>query len=164
MGSGRVRYLLDTSVWVRGYFEPDTIPDQPRRVLASSTETFGLSAISLWEVGKKHQLGKLPLDRDLGTWFRHAITANVDVLALTQEVVADAMRLPEFPNRDPADELIVATARVHRLILLTTDTHLRRYRHAKISYFRPLRPSRSPLASSSTRSRTPRQRADRSFD
>jgi len=133
-----VRYLLDTSVWVRGYFEPDTIPEQSRRILASTTETFGLSAISLWEVGKKHQLGKLALDRSLEEWFRHAIGGNVDVLMLTPEVVATAMRLPDFPTRDPADALIVATARVHRLTLLTTDTRLRRYRHAKISYFRPL--------------------------
>jgi PIN domain nuclease of toxin-antitoxin system len=136
-----VRYLLDTSVWVRGYLEPETIPAQPRRILASATETFGLSAISLWEVGKKHQLGKLPLDRDLEAWFQHAVGGNVDVLALTPEIVAAAMRLPDFPNRDPADELIVATARVHRLTLLTTDTHLRRYRHVKIGYFRPLRTS-----------------------
>jgi PIN domain nuclease of toxin-antitoxin system len=43
-----------------------------------------------------------------------------------------------FPNRDPADELIVATARVHRLTLLTTDTQLRHYRHAQIRYFTPV--------------------------
>jgi PIN domain nuclease of toxin-antitoxin system len=60
-------------------------------------------------------------------------------LGLNPEIVADAMRVPEFPNRDPADEWIVATARVHRLTLLTTDRRLRRYRHAKIGYFRPLR-------------------------
>jgi PIN domain nuclease of toxin-antitoxin system len=44
----------------------------------------------------------------------------------------------QFPSRDPADELIVATARVHRLTLLTTDTQLRRYRHAQIRFFTPL--------------------------
>ena len=43
-----------------------------------------------------------------------------------------------FPNRDPAYELIVATARVHRLTLLTTDTQLKNYRHAQIRYFTPL--------------------------
>jgi PIN domain nuclease of toxin-antitoxin system len=134
-----VRYLLDTSVWLRGYYEPDTVPEEPRRVLASATEQFGLSAISLWEVAKKHQLGKLALDRDLG-WFRHAIGGNLDVLPLTPEIVADAMRLPRFPNRGPADELIVATARVHQLTLFTTDRKLKGYRHAKVHYFRPIRP------------------------
>jgi PIN domain nuclease of toxin-antitoxin system len=132
-----VKYLLDTSVWLRGYFEPDTLPAPARRILAHPTDRFGLSAISLWEVGKKHQVGKLPLDLPLGTWFGHALGSNVQVLAITPEVVANAMTLPAFPNRDPADEVIVATARVHGLTLLTTDLHLRRYRHAKIGYFRP---------------------------
>jgi predicted nucleic acid-binding protein len=57
---------------------------------------------------------------------------------LTPEIIADAMSLPDFPNRDPADELIVATARVHRLTLLTTDMQLKRYRHAQIRHFTPV--------------------------
>ena len=117
------------------------MPEKPRRILASATATFGLSAISLWEVGKKHQLGKLPLDRDLEAWFRRALGGNVEVLPLTPEIVVDAMRLPDFPNRDPADELIVATARIHRLTLLTTDAGLKRYRHARIDHFTPLTPA-----------------------
>ena len=44
----------------------------------------------------------------------------------------------DFPVRDPADELIVATARVHKLTLLTTDTKLKDYRHARIRYFTPV--------------------------
>lgn len=133
-----MRYLLDTGTWLRGYFEPESVPSQHRRILANPRETFGLSAISLWEVGKKHQLGKLDLGRDLAGWFRNAMGGNVDVLPLAPEVVVDAMGLPAFPNRDPADELIVATARVHGLTLITTDRKLRGYRHAQISYFRPL--------------------------
>jgi PIN domain nuclease of toxin-antitoxin system len=53
-------------------------------------------------------------------------------------VVVEAMQLPDFPNQDPGDELIVATARVHKLTLLTTDTKLKGYRHARIQYFKPL--------------------------
>jgi len=74
--------------------------ERHRRILADASETFGLSAISLWEVGKKHQLCKLPLDRDLEAWFHHAIAGNVHVLPLTPEIVAEAMRLPAFPTRD----------------------------------------------------------------
>ena len=81
-----------------------------------------MSAISLWEVAKKHQIGKLRLDRDLAAWFQRAIGGIVEVLPLTPEIIVDAMRLPDFPDRDPVDELIVATARVHRLTLLTTGT------------------------------------------
>jgi PIN domain nuclease of toxin-antitoxin system len=68
-----LKYLLDTSVWLRGYFEPDTVPDRIRRILTGTGSRFGVSAISLWEIGKKHQLGKLPLDRELAAWFQRAI-------------------------------------------------------------------------------------------
>jgi PIN domain nuclease of toxin-antitoxin system len=48
------------------------------------------------------------------------------------------MRLPQVPTRDPADELIVASARLHGLTLITSDTKLKGYRHARIEYFKPL--------------------------
>ena len=131
-------YLLDTSVWFRAASEPETVPDDLRKILDCRAAQFGLSAISLWEVGKKHQIGKLPLRKDLGVWLEEAVSNHINVLPLTPEIVADAMSLPDFPNRDPADELIVATARAHRLTLLTTDTQLKYYSHAQIRYFTPV--------------------------
>ena len=133
-----MRHLLDTGVWLRAVNQPQTIPAGALRLLRTPREMFGLAAISLWEVGKKVQAGKLPLPKDLPAWFADALAPNIELLALTGDVVTDAMRLPEFPNRDPADELIVATARVHKLTLLRTDTKLKDYRHARIHYFTPL--------------------------
>jgi PIN domain nuclease of toxin-antitoxin system len=134
-----VKYLLDTGVWLRAVNQPQSIPAETLQLLEAPKQVFGLAAISLWEVGKKVQIGKLPLPKDLPGWFSDALAPNIELLPLTAEVVAEAMRLPEFPNRDPADELIVATARVYRLSLLTTDTRLRGYRHARIRYFKPIR-------------------------
>jgi PIN domain nuclease of toxin-antitoxin system len=133
-----VKYLLDTGVWLRAVNRPHTIPARTLRLLEAPRETFGLAAISLWEVAKKVQVGKLPLPKDLAGWFTDALAPNVEVLALERDVVIEAMRLPEFPTRDPADELIVASARIHNLTLLTTDTKLKAYRHARVHYFKPL--------------------------
>jgi PIN domain nuclease of toxin-antitoxin system len=58
-------------------------------------------------------------------------------MPLTPEIIADVMSLSDFPNRDPADELILATARVRRLTLLTTDAQLKRYRYAQIRHSTP---------------------------
>ncbi len=130
--------LLDTNVWLFGYIDPEALPEEIRELLGKRDAQFGLSAISLWEVGKKHQVGKLELKRELGAWLKEAVAAHIHLLPLTPEIIADAMSLPDFPTRDPADELIVATARVHRLTLLTSDTKLKNYRHARIHYFTPL--------------------------
>jgi len=52
--------------------------------------------------------------------------------ALDAAVVTLGMRWPESPVHDPTDELIVATARGHWLVPLTTDTELRGYRPAEV--------------------------------
>jgi PIN domain nuclease of toxin-antitoxin system len=140
MGGHEVRFLLDTGVWLRGVNDPGTIQPAVLEVLRTQEEIFGLSAISLWEIGKKVQINKLKLAKDLPAWFSDALAPNISLLPLTAGIVADAMRLPDFPNRDPGDELVVATARVHNLTLLTTDTKLKGYPHARIRYFKPIEP------------------------
>jgi PIN domain nuclease of toxin-antitoxin system len=89
-------------------------------------------------VGKKVQLGKLRLPKDLAGWFSEALAPNIQLLPLTPAIVNEAMHLPDFPNRDPADELIVATARAHKVTLLTTDTKLKNYSRAHVRYFTPI--------------------------
>jgi PIN domain nuclease of toxin-antitoxin system len=130
-------FLLDTGVWLRAVNEKQSIPKAILELLQTK-EIYGVAAISLWEIGKKVQLGKLPLPKDLTGWFSDALAPNIELLGLTADIVTDAMSLPEFPNRDPADELIVATARMNKLTLLTTDTKLKNYPHAQVRYFAPI--------------------------
>lgn len=101
MEGRRVTCLLDTSVWLRGATEPDTIPDKIQRILGTPKEVFALSAISLWEVAKKHQIGKLSLGTELNVWLAGALASQIQVLPLSAEVICDAMSLPDFPTRDP---------------------------------------------------------------
>lgn len=133
-----MNYLLDTSVWLRAALFNGTLPREIRQILGDDGETLGLSIYSLWEAAKKNQKGKLPLPADLAHWLETAVSENIQVLPLTPEIIVESMRLPDFPVNDPGDELIVATARIHRLTLLTTDTKLKNYRHARIHYFKPL--------------------------
>ena len=131
-------YLLDTSVWLRGALYDQTLPEEARRILGDTKAELAVSIYSLWEVAKKHQKGKLPLPMDLAAWFKAAIPQNVRILPLTPEIITESTRLPDFPVKDPGDELILATARIHKLPLLTTDTELKGYRHARIHYFKPI--------------------------
>ena len=133
-----MRYLLDSSVWIRGALEGQTIPRDIQKILGDSSEIIGLSVISLWEAAKKHQKGKLPLPMELSAWLKAALPPHVVLLPLTSDIIVESTRLPEFPVNDPADELVVATARIHRLMLLTTDAKLKDYRHARVRYFKPI--------------------------
>ena len=135
-----MKYLLDTSAWLRSALNPDTLPRFVTELVANPDETIGVSIFTLWEVAKKNQKGKLPLPMDLTEWLKAALPQNVRLLPLTPEIIVEAARLPDFPTRDPADELIVATARVLKLILVTSDTKIKGYKHARIHYFKPVEP------------------------
>jgi len=133
-----VRYLLDSSVWLMSALRDQVLPEDIREIVGDAGEPLGLSVFSLWEAAKKNQLGKLPLPMDLPVWLKAAVPHHLHILPLTPDIIVDSTRLPEFPVNDPADQLIVATARVHKLTLLTTDTKLKGYRHARIRYFTPV--------------------------
>ncbi len=123
--------LLDTHIWYWWVGEsPRLLPKYRELIDAYRKDGLGLSLISIWEVAKKNQLGKLELDRPLAEWIDAALLfPNLELLPLTREIVLDATGLPAGFRSDPADELIVATARVLDLPLLTADEKLLDYAH-----------------------------------
>jgi PIN domain nuclease of toxin-antitoxin system len=88
------------------------------------TEPVALSAISLLEIAILTGQGKLKLKAPLGDFFDD-LEANpvFRVFPLTYEVAAEVASLGDI-LRDPADRTIVATARVHRLHLVTSDQRM----------------------------------------
>ena len=79
------------------------------------------------------QLGRLRLDDALEDWLRVAASpATVEVMPITPAVVAEMNRLPATFHQDPADRLIVATARADRLPLATHDIRIRRSRQTSL--------------------------------
>jgi PIN domain nuclease of toxin-antitoxin system len=72
-------YLLDTGVWLRGVNQMETIPAEVLTLLQGREAAFGLSAISLWAVGKKVQIGNLKLPKDLAGWFADAGRSSLPV-------------------------------------------------------------------------------------
>jgi PIN domain nuclease of toxin-antitoxin system len=68
----------------------------------------------------------------LATWFERAMPEHhIKVIDLSPTIAIDATRLPQWEHRDPADQIIVATARVHGLTILTSDQKILRYPHVK---------------------------------
>ena len=77
--------------------------------------------------------GRLELDVEFERWLRQAAESNVvQVLPLDVEVVAAVNGLPSTFHGDPADRIIVATARAFDFPLATYDKNIRRARLARI--------------------------------
>jgi len=132
-----MRYLLDTSIWLRLSREPHTLPEACRALLLAEPQV-GLSAVSLREVAWKAAHGRLDLGQPTLDWFYSALTSQLVILPLTPEIAAKSASLEAFPVDDPYDQMIVATARQHGLTVLTSDRAWRQYPHANILYYKPI--------------------------
>jgi PIN domain nuclease of toxin-antitoxin system len=126
--------LLDTHIWLWWVHE-----DMSRWDLIGALEDLydgeelAVSAISCWEIAKLVEYGRVDLERDLGEWLRDALDPSaIRLLPLTPRIAIEACRLPGKFHRDPADQIIVATARVHNISLMTADDKIRGYPYVKI--------------------------------
>jgi PIN domain nuclease of toxin-antitoxin system len=86
-----------------------------------------LSVASIWEVGIKHAMGKLPLNAGVPALVDEAARElRARVLPIEMDHVIEAAGLP-MHHRDPFDRLLVAQARTEGLTLVTLDEALRPY-------------------------------------
>ena len=121
------RFLLDTHVVVRWLIEAKRLSREQARVLEGAVrraEPVALSAISLLEIAVLTTEGKLKLKPSLSDFLEELQASPVfRVLPLTYEIASEVASLGSS-LRDPADRAIVATARVHRLRLVTSDQRI----------------------------------------
>lgn len=118
------RPLLDTHAWVWWICGDSRLTQREREALDNlgPSERPVLAEISLWEVAMLVELGRLELDMDLERWLAVASgPATVELARITPAVAAEVARLPAKFHRDPADRLILATAKVGKLPVLTRD-------------------------------------------
>ena len=101
-------------------------------VKAGRQELF-ISAISLWEVQVLYARKRLDLPLPFPDWLTRAADARmISVMPLSVEVVLALDALPASFHGDPADRVIVATARAHAMPLATHDGAIRRSRAANL--------------------------------
>lgn len=116
--------LLDTHAWI---WWMDRDPRLGRAALDSLDASLAwdrplLSDISLWEVATLVERGRLSFSIGLRDWLDAAAhPRTVRVVPITSDVAAAVAALPSTFHRDPADRVIVATARVLGVPLLTFD-------------------------------------------
>ena len=126
--------VLDTHTmvwWVSG----DPLLSKRARTAIEREQPDGdiiVSSISAWEIAMLVERGKLVLSMDVGSWL--STVAQIDAvrfLPVEVEVATKSVDLPGDFHKDPADRMIVATARKLAVPLVTKDDKIRAYAHVK---------------------------------
>lgn len=126
--------LLDTHAWVWWVTEDRRLSARAKSRIAGSVaaEDLWLSLISVWEVAKKVEKNQLVLDRPLDQWLDEAVTRQgLGLWELTRSILVQSCELPQPFHGDPADQILVATARQRGAVLVTRDRRIRRYAHVQ---------------------------------
>jgi PIN domain nuclease of toxin-antitoxin system len=129
--------VLDTHIWVWWvHGDPQLKSRYVEFIQANLSQGLGVSVISCWEVAKLVEYDRLILPCALEEWMERALDyPEIYLLDLTPQICIDSTQLPGAFHRDPADQLIVATARTYDWLLVTMDNTIQRY-----PYFKTLEP------------------------
>ena len=116
-----MKLLIDTHIWLWMINKPKRLGRRTAKLLANSRNEIFLSPISIWEVillGRRGHFSKL---RDPYPWLGKAMAEFKLIEApLTDEIALEMGRF-ELGHDDPADRMLVATARVMGCPLVTDD-------------------------------------------
>jgi PIN domain nuclease of toxin-antitoxin system len=123
--------LLDTHCWI--WAQLGLIQQLSRTALQSIKEgeregNLRISVISIWELAMLEKRGRVALPMNVRSWVEQALSKpGIAVAPLTPEIAIESAHLPGEMHGDPADRMLVATARVLGAKLVTKDAQLIRY-------------------------------------
>ncbi len=122
-----MKLLLDTHAFIWSFDEPERLPARVLEALRDPGNELILSAVSVFEMHLKIELGKLDIGLPLEEVVRDHERANeMAVLPLRAAHVYALHDLPRL-HRDPFDRLLVAQAVVEDAVLVSGDKKVAQY-------------------------------------
>jgi len=128
--SDRRPLLLDTHIWIWLEAGSRELSSDARAMIARALGggRLRVGAISLWELALLASRSRISLGRSTSAWIEAALTDPGPVIEpLSAEVAVESCEMPDWAHRDPADRMLVATARVIGGTLMTRDRRILDY-------------------------------------
>ncbi|HZU31992.1 MAG TPA: type II toxin-antitoxin system VapC family toxin [Candidatus Angelobacter sp.] len=123
-----MRYLLDTTVFVWSLKEPEKLNQQAFAILEDDAQEVFLSAVSSWEIVIKSAIGKLALPKAPALFIVEVMSRfSIQPLSITHAHTLAVAELEQY-HRDPFDRLLIAQARSEKMVLMTVDSFIDKYR------------------------------------
>jgi PIN domain nuclease of toxin-antitoxin system len=122
--------LLDTHVWLWLVLASEALGSAARRTIsrAASVGNLRIAAMTVWEVGLLASRCRIVLGKPTIVRVEEAVAVStVMIVPLSPSIAVESWELPGTFHADPADRIIVATARVTGATLLTRDRRILDY-------------------------------------
>jgi PIN domain nuclease of toxin-antitoxin system len=124
---------MDTHVWFWSLSEPEKLSRTAfQSIEREKPDQRSVASISLWEFAMMVTRGRIELKTTAEQWLEYAIyKTGLRVFDLTPEVAVESCELPGSFHKDPADRIIVATARINGTTVVTKDQKILKYPHVQ---------------------------------
>lgn len=122
--------LLDTHIWIWLNNQSPELGTSAVKIIdeAGKQGRLCIPAISIWELAVMLDKRRLTLRTPIQDWVREALSQpGVELIPLKPEISIESTLLPGDLHSDPADRIIIATARVEALTLMTRDKRIIKY-------------------------------------
>lgn len=120
-------YLLDTHTFLWFVAGDEQLPTSAKEIIEDFNSQCFISIASFWEIAIKLQLGKLNSSLSLNDLFRFAERNQIEIIAINEKHLITQMKL-NLEHKDPFDRIIIAQTIAEKLILITKDNNIKKYK------------------------------------
>ncbi|MEH1897774.1 MAG: type II toxin-antitoxin system VapC family toxin [Nostoc sp.] len=122
-----MKLLLDTQCWLWWFAQPERLNEEAIAHIADENNELWLSVASIWEIGIKVAIGKLPLPDPLDSYISSRMAQlGMRSLEITASHALQAAALP-LHHRDPFDRMLIAQAQIEKMTLVSADSMFNKY-------------------------------------
>ena len=129
-----MKYILDTHTWIWWHMNPQKLSQKVKRLIgnANEYEEILLSSISPWEFSKLLEKKRIGISCDPEDWINSALDMpKFRLVPLSPVLAYRSTVLPQPFHSDPADQIIVATAREENATILTKDERILNFKNVR---------------------------------
>lgn len=117
-------FLLDTHVWLRYQVSTQSLRPRVEDRLDQAAERNGIfiSVISIWELARLERAGCVDLEGGVRHWSEQALSKpGITLLPFSPDIAIESVHLPDHTHKDPVDRILVGSALVEGMTLVTSD-------------------------------------------
>ncbi|MDJ0733155.1 MAG: type II toxin-antitoxin system VapC family toxin [Nostocaceae cyanobacterium] len=127
-----MKLLVDTQCWLWWFAQPERLSEEAIAHIADEANELWFSVASVWEIGIKVAIGKLPLPEPMDSYISsRMVQLGAQFLEITATHALQAAALPLY-HRDPFDRMLIAQSQLEDMTLVSADAMLRQYKDVSI--------------------------------